>query len=185
MAELDIKDIERRMNGALETLRTEFSGLRAGRASTSLLEPIQVEAYGSAMPLNQVGNISAPEPRLLTVQVWDAGLVSSVEKAIRDSDLDLNPQTEGQLIRIPLPELDEERRRDMVKVAHKYAEQARVAIRNVRRDGMDTLKKMEKDGEISQDEQHSGGADVQKVTDDLIARVDEALSTKEQEIMQV
>jgi ribosome recycling factor len=135
MANPNMKDIKRRMDGAVEVLRAEFGGLRAGRASTSLLEPVQVDAYGARMPMSQVGTISAPESRLLTVQVWDNGLVSSVEKAIRESDLGLNPQTEGQVIRIPIPELDEERRQELVKVAHKYAEQARVAVRNVRRDG--------------------------------------------------
>lgn len=185
MADPNLKDIDRRMNGALDTLRTEFSGLRAGRASTNLLEPVQVQAYGSTMPLNQLSNVSAPEPRLLTVQVWDASVVSAVEKAIRESDLGLNPQTEGQVIRIRIPELDEERRREMVKVANKYAEQARVAIRNVRRDGMDLLKKMEKDGDISQDEHHAWADDIQKMTDKHIATVDEAFAKKEQEIMQV
>ena len=185
MANPDMKDIKRRMDGAVGVLRDEFSGLRAGRASTSLLEPVQVDAYGAKMPMNQVGTISAPEPRLLTVQVWDNGLVSSVEKAIRESDLGLNPQTEGQLIRIPIPELDEERRQELVKVAHKYAEQARVAVRNVRRDGMENLKKLEKEGEISQDEHHAWSEDIQKLTDDHVAGIDEALQKKEQEIMQV
>ena len=161
MANPNIKDIKRRMDGAVEVLRNEFSGLRAGRASTSLLEPVQVDAYGAKMPMGQVGTISAPESRLLTVQVWDNGLVASVEKAIRESDLGLNPQTEGQVIRIPIPELDEERRQELVKVAHKYAEQARVAVRNVRRDGMETLKKLEKDGEISKDEHHAWSDDIQ------------------------
>ena len=185
MANPDIKDIKRRMDGAVEVLRSEFGGLRAGRASTSLLEPVQVDAYGAKMPMNQVGTISAPESRLLTVQVWDNGLVSSVEKAIRESELGLNPQTEGQVIRIPIPELDEERRQELVKVAHKYAEQAKIAVRNVRRDGMESLKKMEKDGDISQDEHHAWADDIQKVTDEHVAGIDEALQNKEQEIMQV
>ncbi len=185
MANPNIKDIKRRMDGAVEVLRNEFSGLRAGRASTSLLEPVQVDAYGAKMPMGQVGTISAPESRLLTVQVWDNGLVASVEKAIRESDLGLNPQTEGQVIRIPIPELDEERRQELVKVAHKYAEQARVAVRNVRRDGMETLKKLEKDGEISKDEHHAWSDDIQKVTDEHVSGIDEALQSKEQEIMQV
>ncbi len=185
MAEFDIDDIERRMDGAVETLRREFAGLRAGRASTSLLEPVTVDAYGATMPLNQLANISAPEPRLLTVQVWDAGNASAVEKAIRESDLGLNPQREGQLIRIPIPELNEERRQELVKVAHKYAEQARIAIRNVRRDGMDTLKKNEKDGDISQDEHRAWADDVQALTDMHIGLVDEVTETKEKEIMQV
>lgn len=185
MAEFNFDDIERRMDGAIETLRREFSGLRAGRASTSLLEPITVDAYGSTMPLNQVSNISAPEPRMLTVQVWDAGNAAAVEKAIREADLGLNPQREGQLIRIPIPELNEERRQELVKVAHKYAEMARIAIRNVRRDGMDTLKRQEKAGEISQDEHRAWADDVQSLTDMNIGLVDEATVTKEQEIMQV
>lgn len=185
MAEFNFDDIERRMDGAIETLRREFGGLRAGRASTSLLEPVTVDAYGATMPLNQVSNISAPEPRMLTVQVWDAGNAAAVEKAIREADLGLNPQREGQLIRIPIPELNEERRQELVKVAHKYAEMARIAIRNVRRDGMDTLKRQEKAGEISQDEHRAWADDVQALTDMNIGLVDEATATKEQEIMQV
>lgn len=185
MPEFDIKDLERRMGGALDTLRKEFSGLRAGRASTSLLEPVTVEAYGSPMPLNQVSNISAPEPRMLTVQVWDNNLAGTVEKAIRDAQLGLNPQREGQLIRVPIPELTEERRIEMSKVAAKYAEQARIAVRNIRRDAMDRLKRMEKDNEISQDEQRAWSDDVQKLTDSHILKIDEALETKEKEIRQV
>lgn len=185
MTEFSIDDIERRMDGAVETLRREFAGLRAGRASTSLLEPITVDAYGASMPLNQVANISAPEPRLLTVQVWDAGNAAAVEKSIRESDLGLNPQREGQLIRIPIPELNEERRQELVKVSHKYAEQARVAIRNVRRDGMDSLKRQEKAGEISQDEHRAWSDDVQALTDMHIGLVDETTEAKEKEIMQV
>jgi len=181
----DESDLIRRMDGALEALQREFSGLRTGRASTSLLENIQVDAYGSAMPLNQVASVSVPEPRLLTVQVWDNGNIKATEKAIQDAELGLNPQTEGNLIRVPIPELSEERREEMTKVAAKYAEQARIAVRNVRRDGMDTLKRMEKDGEISQDEHRVRGEDIQKLTDDHIKLVDELLETKEQEIMQV
>lgn len=181
----DESDLKRRMDGALEALQREFSGLRTGRASTSLLENIQVDAYGSAMPLNQVASVSVPEPRLLTVQVWDNGNIKATEKAIQDAELGLNPQTEGNLIRVPIPELSEERREEMAKVAAKYAEQARIAVRNVRRDGMDTLKRMEKDGEISQDEHRVRGEDIQKLTDDHIKMVDELLETKEQEIMQV
>lgn len=181
----DESDLKRRMDGALEALQREFSGLRTGRASTSLLENIQVDAYGSAMPLNQVASVSVPEPRLLTVQVWDNGNIKATEKAIQDAELGLNPQTEGNLIRVPIPELSEERREEMTKVAAKYAEQARIAVRNVRRDGMDTLKRMEKDGEISQDEHRVRGEDIQKFTDDHIKLVDELLETKEQEIMQV
>jgi len=181
----DESDLKRRMDGTLEALQREFSGLRTGRASTSLLENIQVDAYGSAMPLNQVASVSVPEPRLLTVQVWDNGNIKATEKAIQDAELGLNPQTEGNLIRVPIPELSEERREEMTKVAAKYAEQARIAVRNVRRDGMDTLKRMEKDGEISQDEHRVRGEDIQKLTDDHIKLVNELLETKEQEIMQV
>jgi ribosome recycling factor len=181
----DENDLKRRMDGALDALKREFVGLRTGRASTSLLEHIQVDAYGSSMPLNQVASVSVPEPRLLTVQVWDNGNVKATEKAIQDSGLGLNPQTEGNLIRVPIPELSEERREEMTKVAAKYAEQGRIAIRNVRRDGMDSLKKLEKDGEISQDEQHARAEDIQKMTDAYIKIVDELLETKEQEIMQV
>ncbi len=179
------KDLTRRMDGAIEVLRREFSGLRTGRASASLLEPIQVEAYGSSMPLNQVATISVPEPRLITVQVWDRGQVSSVEKAIRESDLGLNPQTEGQVLRVPIPMLSEERRIELTKVASKYAEQARVAVRNVRRDGMDHLKRMEKDSEISQDEHHDRSDQIQKMTDAHVKSIDDSLAQKEQEILQV
>ena len=181
----NIGDIKRRMNGAIEALRKEFAGLRTGRASASLLEPITVDAYGQQMPMNQVGTIGVPEPRLLTVQVWDRSLVGATEKAIRESELGLNPQTEGQLIRIPIPELNEERRQEIVKVAHKYAEQARVAIRNVRRDGMHILTKMEKDGDMSQDEHHAWSDDIQKLTDEFTTAVDDALANKEKEILQV
>ena len=173
------------MDGALEALRTEFAGLRTGRASTSLLEPITVEAYGTTMPLTQVGTVGVPEPRLLTVQVWDRGMVKAVEKAIRQSGLGLNPQAEGQMIRVPVPELNEERRRELTKVASRYAEQARVAVRNVRRDGMDMLKKMEKGGEISQDEHKMWADRIQKLTDDHIKRIDDSLAAKDKEIMQV
>ncbi len=185
MADPDLADLKRRMAGALEVLRKEFAGLRTGRASTSLLEPITVDAYGTQMPLNQVASISVPEPRLLAVQVWDQSLVQAVEKAIRSSDLGLNPQVDGQIVRVPIPELTEERRIELTKVAGKYAEQARVAIRNVRRDGMDMLKNMERDHEISQDEHRAWGEDIQKMTDEFIAQVDEALHAKEAEIMQV
>lgn len=185
MAAPDLTDIERRMDGAIEALRKEFAGLRTGRASASLLEPITVEVYGSAMPLNQVGTISVPEPRLITVQVWDRGAVKATEKAIRDSGLGLNPQTEGQLIRVPIPDLNQERRHELSKVASKYAEQARVAVRNVRRDGMELLKKSEKAGEISQDEHKSLGDKVQTLTDRHIKKIDELLGQKEKEIMQV
>ena len=181
----DVNDLMRRMEGALEALKRDFQGLRTGRASAGLLENIQVEAYGSPMPLNQVASVSVPEPRLLTVQVWDNGNIKATEKAIQDAELGLNPQTEGNLIRVPIPELSEERREEMAKVAAKYAEQGRIAVRNVRRDGMDSLKKLEKDGEISQDEQRGRGEDIQKMTDDHIKLVDELLEVKEQEIMQV
>ena len=185
MSALDLDDIKRRMEGSLNSLKAEFIGLRAGRASTAMLEPIMVEAYGSKMPMNQVGNISVPEPRLLTVTVWDAGLTSSVEKAIRESDLGLNPMAEGTLIRVPIPDLSEERRKDMVKVAGRYAEAARVAVRNVRRDGIEAARKLEKDSEISQDERHDLETDIQKLTDDHVKQIDDALSNKETEITQV
>ncbi len=180
-----LNEFSRRMDGALEALRKEFGGLRTGRASAHLLDQIVVQAYGSAMPLNQVGNVNVPEPRMITVQVWDRGLVREVEKAIRDGGLGLNPASDGQLVRVPIPELSQERRTELSKIAHKYAEQARVAVRNVRRDGMEMLKKQEKDGKISQDE-HKGLHDqVQKLTDEHIKKVDEALASKEKEIMQV
>ena len=185
MSALDLDDIKRRMEGSLNSLKAEFMGLRAGRASTAMLEPIMVEAYGSKMPMNQVGNISVPEPRLLTVTVWDAGLTSSVEKAIRESDLGLNPMAEGTLIRVPIPDLSEERRKDMVKVAGRYAEAARVAVRNVRRDGIEAARKLGKDSEISEDERHDLEADIQKLTDDHVKQIDDALSNKEAEIPQV
>ena len=181
----DMDDLQRRMEGALNTLKSDFGGLRTGRASTTLLEPIMVEAYGQQMPMSQVGTISAPEPRLLSVQVWDKGQVPFVEKAIREAGLGLNPMADGQMVRVPLPELNEERREELVKIAGKYAEQCRVAVRNVRRDGMDQLKKGEKDGEISQDEQKSLSDDVQKLTDDYVEKIDLALSQKEAEIRQV
>ena len=185
MAQPDLKDIQRRMSGAVEVLRQEFGGLRTGRASTSLVEPVTVDAYGSQMPLNQVASVSVPEPRMLTVQVWDNGMFKAVEKAIREAGLGLNPQTEGNMIRLPIPDLSEERRQELTKVAAKYAEQARVSIRNVRRDGMDLLKRLEKDGEISQDDQRRFEKDIQKMTDDTITEVDQALATKDKEIMQV
>tara|TARA_Y100000766_G_scaffold238058_1_gene214477 strand:+ start:78 stop:635 length:558 start_codon:yes stop_codon:yes gene_type:complete len=185
MAEVDLDDIKRRMGGALDALDREFNGLRTGRASASLLEPLTVEAYGSPMPINQVGTVNVAEARLLTVQVWDQQLVKAVEKAIIESELGLNPQTEGSLIRIPIPDLSEERRVELKKVAGRYAEQGKVAVRNVRRDGMDTLKLMERDGEISQDDQKSQADEIQKMTDEHITLIDESLATKEAEIMQV
>lgn len=185
MATVNLNDLQRRMDGALQALHREFGGLRTGRAATSLLEPINVDAYGSNMPMNQVGTIGAPEPRLLTVQVWDNSLVKAVEKAIRDSGLGLNPQTEGNTVRVPIPDLSEERRTELKKVASRYAEQARVAVRNVRRDGMDGLKKAEKDGEISKDEHRDVADEIQKLTDDHIGEIDKVLAAKEKEIMQV
>ncbi|WP_207779222.1 ribosome recycling factor [Zavarzinia aquatilis] len=173
------------MNGAVESLRHEFAGLRTGRASPSLLDPITVEVYGATMPINQVGSISVPEPRMLSVSVWDRGSVSAVEKAIRNSGLGVNPVVDGTLIRIPIPELNQERRQEMVKLGHKYAEQARVAVRNVRRDGMDQLKKLEKDGKISEDDQKIYADEVQSLTDKAIAVIDATLVSKEKEILQV
>ncbi len=178
----DLNDIKRRMDGATAALKHELGGLRTGRAAISMVEPVQVEAYGTHMPLNQVATVSVPEPRLLSVQVWDKSMVKAVETAIVNSNLGLSPATEGQVIRLRIPELNEDRRKELVKVAHKYAEAARVAIRHVRRDGLDIVKKLDK---ISEDEQerHSGG--VQKVTDAAIAEVDKLLGTKEKEILTV
>ena len=185
MAELDIDDIQRRMDASIASLQSEFMGLRAGRASTGMLEPILVDAYGSKMPMNQVGNISAPEPRLLTVSVWDAAMIPMVEKAIRDSDLGLNPATEGNLVRVPIPDLSEERRKDMVKVAGRYAEGCRVAIRNIRRDSIEKVRKAEKDGLMSEDDRHTQENNIQKLTDEFVKKVDDALSHKEKEITHV
>jgi ribosome recycling factor len=178
-------DLRRRMDGALEVLRKEFGGLRTGRASASLLEPITVSAYGGALPLNQVANISVPEPRMITVQVWDRAMVKAVDKAIREAGLGLNPQTEGQLIRVPIPDLNEERRRELTRVSARYAEQARVSVRNVRRDGIEVLKRREKGAEISQDQQRKLQQEVQHLTDDYVKRIDEALAQKDREILQV
>ncbi|MBM3559959.1 MAG: ribosome recycling factor [Alphaproteobacteria bacterium] len=178
-------DVKRRMDGAIEALRREFAGLRTGRASAALLEPVTITAYGQDMPLTQVATINVPEPRMITVQVWDKGNVKAVEKGIRESSLGLNPQVDGQLVRVPIPELSQERRTELAKVAHKYAEQARIAVRNVRRDGMDALKRQERDGDISQDVQRGRSDEVQKLTDAHIAKIDELLATKEKEIMQV
>ncbi len=181
----DIDDLKRRMNGALSVLKAEFGGLRTGRASASILDPITVDAYGSQMPLNQVATISVPEPRSLSVSIWDRSMVNAVDKAIRESDLGLNPVVDGQNLRIPIPELNAERRQEIVKIAHKYAEQAKVAVRHVRRDGMELLKRLEKDHEIGQDE-HRGKSDaVQKLTDQMVAEIDTMLATKEKEILQV
>ncbi|MFQ5957885.1 MAG: ribosome recycling factor [Alphaproteobacteria bacterium] len=185
MPDPDIGDLDRRMNGALEVLRKEFAGLRTGRASPSLLEPVTVEAYGAQMPINQLATISASEPRMLTVQVWDKANTKLVEKAIRDAGLGLNPMSEGQLVRIPIPELNEERRQELSRVAGKYAEQAKIAVRNVRRDGMDKLKRMEKEGELSEDDHRLWGEEIQKMTDGHVKTIDDMLNTKQQEIMQV
>ena len=179
------KDVTRRMEGAVDVLIKEFGGLRTGRANISLLEPLMVEAYGSKMPMNQVGTISVPEPRMLTVQVWDKGLVQAVEKAIMDSALGLNPSSDGQLVRVPIPTLTEERRVELAKVAAKYAEDARIAVRNVRRHAMDNLKHSEKDNEISKDEHHEYADEIQTLTDQHISRIDELLENKEQDIKQV
>lgn len=182
---IDMADLKRRMQGALSVLKTEFAGLRTGRASASMLDPITVDAYGQSMPLNQVGTVSVPEPRMVAVQVWDKSMVAAVEKAIRESNLGLNPVVDGQLLRLPIPELNEERRQELIKVAHKYAEQAKVAIRHVRRDGMDTAKKLEKDSEISQDDSRVASDEIQKLTDNMIGEVDSMLGKKEQEIATV
>lgn len=182
---VDLADLNRRMEGAINSLKGDLAGLRTGRASASILDPIMVEAYGQQMPMNQVGTVTVPEPRMISVQIWDKSMVAAVEKAIRDSDLGLNPVTDGSTLRIPLPELNEERRREIVKVAHQYAEQSRVAIRHVRRDGMDALKKAEKDGDMGQDEARAHSDKVQKATDDMIAEVDALVAAKETEIMQV
>jgi ribosome recycling factor len=182
---MDLAQTKQRMEGAVDALRKEFAGLRTGRASTSLLDHVSVDAYGSMMPLNQVGTVGVLEPRLLTVQVWDKGLVKSVEKAIRDAGLGLNPQPDGQIVRVPLPELSSERRQELVKIAGKYAESARVAVRNVRRDAMDALKKEQKDGKISEDEHKGQSEKVQKLTDELIKKIDEAFAAKDKEITQV
>ena len=175
-----LKDLQRRMDGAIEVLRKEFGGLRTGRASASLLEPIRVTAYGNPVPLNQVASVNVPEPRLITVQVWDRGVVKAVDKAIRESGLGLNPQTEGQTIRVPIPELNQERRRELTRKAAEYAEQARVAVRKVRQHGIEALRKLEKDSEISQDEQRKLQNDIQHLTDDHIKRIDETLSAEGQ-----
>ncbi len=181
----NLNDLKQRMQGAIEVLEKEYVGLRTGRASVNMLEPVQVEVYGSRMPLNQVGTVSVPEPRLLTVQVWDSSQTKAVEKAIRDAGLGLNPQAEGSMIRVPIPELSTERRQELVKVAGKYAEAARVSVRNVRRDGMDSLKKMEKDKQISEDDLKGKSDEVQKLTDGFIKKIDEMQATKEKDVMKV
>ena len=182
---LDLDDIKQRMGGAVTAFKSDLGGLRTGRANASLLEPIMVEAYGQKMPLSQVGTIAVPEPRLLSVQIWDKEQVAPAEKAIRESSLGLNPMTEGQVIRIPLPELNEERREELVRVAGGYAEQARVAVRNVRRDGMDQIKKAEKASALSKDEAKNLADNVQSLTDEFVKLVDETLAAKEGEIRQI
>ena len=185
VTEFDVSDIKRRMQGAINSLKHDLGSLRTGRATPSLVEPIQVDAYGATMSMTQVATVSVPEPRLLSVQVWDRGMVAAVEKAIRQSDLGLNPQTEGQTIRLRIPEMNEQRRKEMVKVAHKYAEEARVAVRHVRRDGLDLLKKLEKDSAISEDDGKRDAEQVQKATDQFVGEIDSLLVAKEKEIMHV
>lgn len=186
MAEsFSVDALKQRMQKSIASLKDELAGLRTGRATPSLLEPVMVDAYGGKMQLNAVATVTVPEPRMLSVQVWDRSLASAVDKAIRNSGLGLNPATEGATIRVPLPELNEERRRELTKVAHNYAEQARVAVRHIRRDGMDVLKKLEKDGQVSQDESRKLGDQVQQATDAAVGEIDKVLAVKEQEIMQV
>jgi len=181
----DLNETKRKMEASIDALKKEFSGLRSGRASTGMLDPVMVENYGSMMPLNQVANISTPEPRMLTVTVWDRSMIAAVEKAIRDSGLGLNPQTDGATIRLPIPPMNEERRKELVKVAGKYTEAAKVAVRNIRRDGMETVKKLEKDKKISEDDLERFEKDIQKATDEMIVKIDTTLSHKEKEIMEV
>jgi ribosome recycling factor len=181
----DIADVKRRMQGAITAFKNDLASLRTGRASPNLLDPIQIDAYGASMPISQVATVNVPEPRLLSVQVWDRGMVAAVEKAIRESDLGLNPQTEGQVIRLRIPEMNEQRRKEMVKVAHKYAEEAKIAVRHVRRDGLDLLKKLEKDSAISEDDGKRHADQVQKATDQFVAEIDTLLAAKEKEIMHV
>lgn len=180
-----MSDLRKRMDGAISTLQSEFSGLRTGRASASLLEHVVVDAYGSNMPLNQVANITVPEPRMINVQVWDKEMVKAVEKAITNASLGLNPSADGQTVRVPVPELSEERRKELQKVAGKYAENTRVAIRNVRRDGMDDVKKAEKESEISKDDAKRDSDEIQKITDEYVKKVDDMLAAKEKDIMVV
>ncbi|WP_375314428.1 ribosome recycling factor [Bradyrhizobium sp. A5] len=184
-ANFDLNEVKRRMQGAVQSLKHELGGLRTGRASGSMLDPVQVEAYGSHMPLNQLATVSVPEPRMISVQVWDKSMVKAVEKAIVDSNLGLSPATEGQVLRLRIPELNEERRKELVKVAHKYAEAAKVAARHVRRDGLDVLKKLEKNHEMSEDDQKRQADEVQKVTDGTITEIDQLLAAKEKEILTV
>lgn len=184
-AQFDLADLKRRMQGSIASLKHELNGLRTGRASATLVEPVMVHAYGSSMPLNQVATVSVPEPRMIAVQVWDKGMVNAVDKAIRDANLGLSPTVEGQVLRIRIPELNEQRRKELVKVAHKYAEEARVAVRHVRRDGIDVLKKLLKDKDISEDDEKRQAGEVQKITDSHIAEIEQVLAAKEKEIMQV
>lgn len=180
-----ITESSRRMDGALEVLSRELTGLRTGRASVNLLDSVKVDAYGSLTPISQIGNINVPEPRMLTVQVWDGGMVKAVEKAIREAGLGLNPSADGQLVRVPLPALTEERRQELTKIAAKYAEDTRISVRNVRRDAMEALKKSEKDGDISEDEHRRLSDEVQKITDTHIKKIDDNLASKQKDIMQV
>lgn len=182
---IDLNDIKRRMDGAITAFKSDIASLRTGRASANILDPVMVDAYGSRVPLNQVANITVPEPRMLGVSIWDKSMVNAVDRAIRESNLGLNPIVDGQNLRIPLPELNEERRKSLVKVAHEYTEKSKVAIRNVRRDGMDALKKAEKDGDIGQDDSRAQSEKIQKMTDEAISDVDRLLAEKEKEIMQV
>jgi len=182
--DIDVADIEKRMDGALNVLRGELASLRTGRASASMLEPVTVEAYGSPTPINQLGTVTVPEPRLVVVNVWDKSLVNAVDKAIRNSGLGINPQMDGTILRLPIPELNEERRRELAKVAGQYAEHARVAVRNVRRDGMDQLKKAKSDG-MAEDDQKLWSEEIQKLTDAAIAKIDAALEAKQEEILQI
>ena len=182
---LKLEDLKRRMEGAINAFSNDLAGLRTGRASVNMIDQITVDAYGSKIPIEQVGTISVPEPRTISIQVWDKGLVISVEKSIQESGLGLNPQTDGQLVRIPVPELNEERRQELIKIAGKYAEQSRISIRNIRRDGMDSIKAMEKNSEIGKDESVSLSSNVQNLTDEHIKKIDETLLNKEQEIKQV
>ena len=183
--EPDVDDLQRRMTGALEVLRKEYSGLRTGRASASLVEPIMVEAYESEMPMNQVATINVPEPRMISIQVWDKSQVKAVEKAIQNSGLGLNPIIDGQNLRIPIPELNEERRVELAKIAGKYAEQAKISVRNVRHDGMNKLKKLERAGDVSEDDAHIWSDEIQQITDDAIKKIVETHESKESEILQV
>jgi ribosome recycling factor len=184
-AKFDIKDLDRRMRGVLDALKRELGGLRTGRASASLLEPVVVNVYGARMPLNQVATVNVPDARTISVQVWDKSQVQAVDKAIREANLGLNPIAEGTLLRLPIPALNAERRQELAKIAHKYAEHARVGVRNVRRDGMELLKRLDKDGEMSEDEHHKSSAKVQELTDKLIKEIEQMLAAKEAEIKQV